>query len=308
VSRNQKAPLLAFVLVALVCGLILVDSVRGEAVVQMSVGGPRVETATTPSGREPSLPATSEPVESPAGDPAEVSDPLGAAPEGGSVLAPATDSSRSGDGTESRQQPQANATGQGAGSDASGSGGAVASTSGVAEGQDPGGGDPPTGNDGTNADGPRGPVDGLGGTNFKDPTAGLANFGPDGGRPEIDPDDLEPLPGPGDGDHVDAGAAGGGGGPAGGGGGVGVGGGVGGPAGDGGGVGVGGGVGGPAGAGGGVGAGGGAGAGAGDGTGGDGGAEPGTESEQVPTQADRTQHRTSDGRDRRGRGPGPGVR
>jgi hypothetical protein len=31
VSRNQKAPLLAFVLVALVCGLILVDTMRGNA-------------------------------------------------------------------------------------------------------------------------------------------------------------------------------------------------------------------------------------------------------------------------------------
>ncbi len=30
-SRNQKAPLLAFVLVALVCGLVLVDTIRGEA-------------------------------------------------------------------------------------------------------------------------------------------------------------------------------------------------------------------------------------------------------------------------------------
>ncbi len=54
-SRNQKAPLLAFVLVALVCGVILVDSMRGEAFErQRSVLAPtQVEQPVLPQGREP---------------------------------------------------------------------------------------------------------------------------------------------------------------------------------------------------------------------------------------------------------------
>lgn len=96
-SRNQKAPLLAFVLVALVCGLILVDSMRGEAFERrVSVLAPTpVQLPVTPAGREPQptsgeQAATAEPPAGSPGDLADAFDPFrllqGSASTGGSAL------------------------------------------------------------------------------------------------------------------------------------------------------------------------------------------------------------------------------
>ena len=62
-SRNQKAPLLAFVLVALVCGLVLVDSVRGDARGRMVAPLHSPSTQSVPETSPPAAVVQSGPLE-----------------------------------------------------------------------------------------------------------------------------------------------------------------------------------------------------------------------------------------------------
>ena len=165
-SRNQKAPLFAFVLVAMVCGLILVDSMRGEAFERrMSVLAPtQLEQLVTPAGREPHLTSDEQlaPVEPPVdglGDPAH---PFGSF---GLMHDPASTS------------------GNPVGSFEATAGGAVGASSTSQSGEDSGT---------EQAANAHGAQDGLrhGLRGHKNPHA--ANHGPDGGRPETHPEDQEP--------------------------------------------------------------------------------------------------------------------
>jgi len=197
VSRNQKAPLLAFVLVALVCGLILVDSMRGEALVRpLGVLAPtqRYEHVV-PWGREPS--ATEAPAEVPAeasaapspGAPGELPDPFDLTSSdgvSGSVTSPDADPDADGAGPG---RDQASVTGDLLDALTATADDAAGSVSGGVPDPAPVTPDPATGPPST---GPP-PGVGHGPGRAKNPGVGMANFGPDGGRPEIPVDEAEPT-------------------------------------------------------------------------------------------------------------------
>ena len=165
-SRNQKAPLLAFVLVALVCSLILVDSMRGEAFERrISVLAPTpVELPVSPQGREPELSAAGE--------------------QDGTDDLPIVEFSSS-DVTQGPESESWTPLGSLAASSGAVPGGGSAGHPGQAAEGAPESVDQPPGDHGSN-----------GGSNHgrrghKNPNA--ANVGSDGGRPEIDPEDQEPI-------------------------------------------------------------------------------------------------------------------
>lgn len=83
-SRNQKAPLLAFVLVALVCCMVLVDSIRGEASDGQESASSRPPSASaTAVDEQLELPAGADDAVPSADLPFELSPPLGAGGTGG---------------------------------------------------------------------------------------------------------------------------------------------------------------------------------------------------------------------------------
>jgi hypothetical protein len=105
VSRNQKAPLLAFVLVALVCGLIVLDSVRTEASERRHPRSEaRANSALVSSAPEPTPSATDAPAAAPSGTP--VPDPRRVAPSGvGSIAGSGLPAPRPGDGSGAAAAP-----------------------------------------------------------------------------------------------------------------------------------------------------------------------------------------------------------
>lgn len=112
-SRNQKAPLLAFALVALVCGLVVVDTMRGEAephppvVLSPAQLGPAYFLAPEPEPISPSDQAEPSPEASGPPDLAEsaASATPGSADEGQSADSQAADPARHDDGHQVHGSP-----------------------------------------------------------------------------------------------------------------------------------------------------------------------------------------------------------
>jgi hypothetical protein len=194
VSRNQKAPLFAFVLVAMVCGLILVDSIRGNAFPErLSLLSPPVSSHSANDHQSDLPPAFEQGEAGAVTSPDELPYPFGPT----SLEAPATDPD--GDaGSGDTSNSSGGGGSPGFGSHAAGPPASPPENGPAQDSEAPAtGSENPGGADGTGDQGntPGEPFESVLGT--KDATAGIANFGPDGGRPEIDPQHPEPLDEPG---------------------------------------------------------------------------------------------------------------